>query len=220
MSDPVYIFLDESGDLGFTNSGSRFFVLTSVVMQRPFLLYKALDDLRYTCLEEGAEFEYFHCANNTRQVRNRLFDILETTMTGSIVDSLIVEKHKTGPALQEERRLYPEMLGYLLKYVINRSLVREASEVILITDTPPLRKRRQAIEKSIKTTLAKMLPRGARYRIIHHPSHSHYGLQVADYCSWAIFKKHETGDTSAYDKIRSAIWSEFDIFRSGTRYYY
>ena len=90
MSDPVYIFLDESGDLGFTNSGSRFFVLTSVVMQRPFLLYKALDDLRYTCLEEGAEFEYFHCANNTRQVRNRLFDILETTMTGSIVDSLIV----------------------------------------------------------------------------------------------------------------------------------
>jgi hypothetical protein len=220
MGDSVYIFLDESGDLGFTSAGSRYFVLSSVIMQRPFDLYRALEDLRYTCLEEGSEFEYFHCTNNTRSVRDRVFDLLGSGMTGKTLDSLIIEKPKTGPALRHEDRFYPEMLAYLLRYVLNRPAIKAASEVIVITDTPPLRRRRNATEKAVKTSLAKMLPRGIPYRIVHHSSQAHYGLQIADYCSWAIFRKYETGDRSAYDRIRSAIWSEFDIFQTGTRYYY
>lgn len=220
MSDPVYIFLDESGDLGFTRSGSRYFVLTSVIMQRPFDLYRTLEDLRYTCLEEGSEFEYFHCANNTRSVRDRVFNILGAGMIERSVDSLIVEKPKTGPALQDEERFYPEMLAYLLRHVLNRPALAASGEVIMITDTPPLRRRRNATEKAVKNTLAKMLPHRVQYRVIHHSAKAHYGLQVADYCSWAIFRKYEVGDTSSYDKIQSAIQSEFDIFRRGSRYYY
>ncbi|MDE2900619.1 MAG: DUF3800 domain-containing protein [Chloroflexota bacterium] len=220
MSDTIYIFLDESGDLGFTKSGSRFFVLTSVIMARPFLLYQALDELRYGCLEQGMEFEHFHCQDNTRVVRDKVFDLLASNMIGKPIDSLVVEKPKTGPALQAEERFYPEMLAYLLKYVMNRPEVKAAGEVILITDTPPIRKRRQAIVKAIKATLTKTLRRGSHYRILHQSSKAHYGIQVADYCSWAVFKKYESGNTVAYNKIRSAFWSEFDIFRTGTRHYY
>ncbi len=45
-------------------------------------------------------------------------------------------------------------------------------------------------------------------------------LQVADYCCWAIFRKHEHKDATHYSGIKSAVWSEFDIFQSGTTYYY
>lgn len=220
MSDPVYIFLDESGDLGFTRDGSRYFILTSVIMKRPFDLYRTLDDLRYTCLEEGSEFEYFHCANNTRSVRDRVFDLLGAGMTESPADSLIVEKPKTGPALQDKERFYPEMLAYLIRHVLNRPAIAASGEVIMITDTPPLQRRRNATEKAVKNTLAKMLHRGVPYRVVHHSAKVHYGLQIADYCSWAIFRKYEVGDTSAYNKIQSAIQSEFDIFRNGSQYYY
>nr|WP_226047782.1 DUF3800 domain-containing protein [Acidithiobacillus caldus] len=89
-----------------------------------------------------------------------------------------------------------------------------------MTDTVPVQKKRQAIEKAIQQALAKMLPAGMSYRILHHASRSHYGLQVADYCCWAVFRKWQRSETEHYDRIRAAVRSEFDIFRTGTRYYY
>ena len=51
MAGHLYIFLDESGNLDFSDSGSRYFVLTSVSTRRPFPFSSALDDFKYDCLE-------------------------------------------------------------------------------------------------------------------------------------------------------------------------
>ena len=56
-----------------------------------------------------------------------------------------------------------------------------------------------------------------RLRTFHHVSCSHYGLQLADYCCWAMFRKWERGDTGYLDRIQSAVRSEFDIFRTRAR---
>ena len=220
MSGRVYIFLDESGNLDFSTRGTRYFVLTSVSMKRPFEISGALDAYKYDCLEYGLEQERFHCTNDNAHVRNKVFDLISGHLDDTVIDSLLVEKRKTGPALTTERRFYAEMLGYLLKYVLARRSHAEADEIIIITDTIPLQRRRQAIEKSIKLTLAKMLSTGPNYRVLHHDSRSHYGLQVADYCCWAVFRKHERGDSTYFNLIRSAVRSNFDIFRNGTTYYY
>ena len=220
MSGVVYVFLDESGNLDFSPSGTRFFVLTSVSMNRPFHINDALESYRYELLERGLEQEYFHCSEDNPSVRSRVFSIISGGLADIQVDSVIVEKPKTGPALTAEVRFYPEMLGHLLKYVLTRPSHRNATEVIVITDSLPLRKRRRAIEKAVKSTLPTMLPAGVSYRVLHHDSRSHYGLQVADYFCWALFRKYERADEAAYSQIRSAIVSEFDIFRTGTTYYY
>ena len=220
MSGATYIFLDESGNLDFSARGTRFFVLTSVSMTRPFRLNKALESYKYDLLEYGLEQEYFHCAEDNSRVRGNVFNIISNGLSDIHVDSVIVEKSKTRPAPRDDGRFYPEMLGHLLKYVLKRRLHLNADEVIIITDRIPVQKKRRAVEKAIRPTLANMLPHGTRYRIAHHDSRSHYGLQVADYSCWAIFRKHERGDLAAYDRIRPAIRSEFDIFRSGSRHYY
>ena len=207
----AYLFLDESGNLDFSDRGTRHFVLTSVGMVRPFRLYDALDAYKYDCLEYGLENEHFHCAEDNRYVRGRVFDIIGGHLDAVSVDSLIVEKRKTNPALTGDRRFYPEMLGYLLKHVLSRQSNTEAEEVIVITDTIPLQKRRQAIEKAVKHTLARMLPPRHKYRILHHDSRSHYGLQIADYCCWAISRKWRTGERTWYDRIKPAVCSEVEI---------
>ena len=111
------------------------------------------------------------------------------------------------------------MLGHLLKYVVPQ-LGEDADDVIVITDTVPVNKKRRAIEKGVQLALAKMLPQGRRYHILHHASRSHYGLQVADYCCWAVFRKWQRSETEYYDRIKEGIRSEFSIFRNGKRYYY
>ena len=215
-----YIFLDESGNLDFSPTGTKYFVLTSVSTVRPFGFYDSLESLKYELLERGWDGEYFHCSDDNKFVKKQIFDIVADHSKELQIDSLIVEKAKTDPALTEDRRFYPEMLGYLLKFVLQSRAHSQAREIIVITDTVPVRKRRRSVESAARGALKAMLPQSQSYRLLHHSSRAHYGLQVADYCCWAIFHKHETQNLDYYQRISQSVHSEFDTFRSGTTYYY
>jgi hypothetical protein len=220
MSAPLYIFLDEGGNFDFSSKGSRYFTLTSISTKRPFAFSDALDSYKYDCIEWGLNQEYFHCADDNSHLRQRVFGIIAENLSTLLIDSIIIEKPKTGHLLQEPKRFYPQMIGYLLRYVIERQNQSQISEVIVITDNIPLNEKRKAVEKAIKITLSEMLSDTVKYRIIHHASKAHHGLQIADYCNWAIYRKWERDDAHHYDIIKNGIRSEFDIFRTGVRRYY
>ncbi len=220
MTQCAYLFLDEGGNFDFSSTGTRYFVMSSVAMRRPFPAHGPLDGYKHDCLEYGLDTEYFHCADDNTHVRRKVFELIAGHLGSLRIDSLIVEKAKTGSALRADEAFYPKMLGYLLRYVVEREVINGVEELIVITDTIPVQKKRKAVEKAIKTVLADMLPAGIRYRILHHASRSHYGLQVADYCNWAVFRKWQSGETEFYDQIKPALRSEFDIFRTGVTYYY
>jgi hypothetical protein len=94
------------------------------------------------------------------------------------------------------------MLGYLVRFVVAREAAAKLfNKIIVVTDTIPLTGKRNAIEKAVKETLARMLPNTTPYEVLHHSSASCIGLQVADYCNWAIWKKWERGDLSSYSTI-------------------
>lgn len=216
----LYIFLDEGGDFNFSPTGTRFFTLTSIAKVRPFNVSHALHSLKFDLMEEGVDIEHFHASADKQKTRDRVFDIINRNLVDQVIDSLIVEKAKTGPALQVPAKFYPRMIGYLLVYVLQNSDLSGISEVIIVTDSLPLQKKRKAIEKAIKMSLRAELPKSVRFRVMHHASKSCFGLQIADYCNWAVYRKWERGDTRSYDLIKHGIRSEFDIFRTGTTMYY
>ncbi|WP_246534580.1 DUF3800 domain-containing protein [Aliiroseovarius lamellibrachiae] len=219
----LYIFLDEGGNFDFSSKGTKYFTLTCTSMYRPFTLHTGLDTYKYDLIEHRIkpriEMEYFHCADDNKHVRSKVFSMLSGSVPHESVDSVIIEKRKTGPALQPPEKFYPKMLGYLLRYSVEKA-AHGVGEVVVITDSLPVAKKRRSVEKAVKTVLAGMLPAGIPYRVMHHSSRAHYGLQIADYFNWAVFRKWEHGDDTSYTVIESQIRSEFDIFRSGTRYYY
>ena len=217
---PLYIFLDEGGDLNFSATGSKYFTLTSVACVRPFPVDGDLTSLRFDLIEEGTELECFHACEDRQAVRDRVFGLIATRCKDLRVDSVVVEKRKTGPALQEHDQFYPRMMGYLLKYVYNAIEPSAVSEVIVITDAIPIASKRKVISKAVKETLAKMLPSTIKHRIMHHQSKSCSGLQVADYFNWAVFRKWERSDPRSLLIVRSSVRSQFDIFRNGIRHYY
>jgi hypothetical protein len=216
----LYIFLDEGGNLDFSVSGTRFFTLTAITKCRPFELDAPLLSLKYDLLEEGLNLERFHAAEDKQPVRNRVFAQITRCLNSLRIDSLIVEKRKTQPDLQRQDKFYAAMVGYLLRYVYKQADGNRYRQVIVTTDTLPLRKKEKAFEKAIKTTLSGMLPEDATYRVLHHDSRSSPALQAADYCNWAIYRKWTDGDERSYSLIKEAVKSEFDIFRTGTVLYY
>jgi len=214
MNHCAYIFLDESGNFDFSARGSRYFLLTSVSMKRPVLATRTMDDYKHDCLEYGLNLEYFHCYRDGRSVRRRVFDLIARYLDGMCIDCLVIEKARTDPVLREDRRFYPELLSHLLKLVLPTELETDGVEkVIVITDTIPVNKKRKAAEKAVRTALHSVLPPGIKYHILHHQSRSHYGLQVADYCCWAIFRKWQTGENAWYDHIKPAVRNELELFR-------
>lgn len=215
----IYIFLDEGGNFDFSDKGTQYFTLTSVLKKRPFNLYGVLTELRFDLIENGLDIEYFHASEDRQFVRDRVFEVIMDNANRLQVDSIVVEKRKTGPALRPPEKFYPRMLGYLLRYVVER-ITEEYSELIVITDAIPVKKKRKMIEKAVKLTLSNMLPNDAKYRILHHASKSSSTLQVADYFNWAIFRAWERGDRRSLDPVAEKVRSQFDIFRSGTTYYY
>ena len=112
--------------------------------------------------------------------------------------------------MQDVTHFYPAMLGHLLNRIMPMELnIAGTEEMIVITDTIPVNRKRRAVEKAIQSALAALQP--VKYRILHHQSRSHYGLQIADYCCWALFRKWQKGESLWYDRIKPAVRNEFKI---------
>lgn len=220
MTRTVYIFLDEGGNFDFSPKGTQYFTLTSFLQTRPFILNERIENLKFDLIESRKDIEYFHASEDRQIVRNLFYSNLKDHIKDFTIDSLIIEKRKTNPAIREEAKFYPKMLGYLLKYVVSKIALEETDKIIIITDELPVNKKKKAIEKAIKETLSKLLPTNCEYDIFHHSSKSTYCLQTVDYCNWAILRKWERGDLRSYELIKNWVRSEFNIFEKGNIWYY
>lgn len=194
VSPCVYTFLDESGNFDFRKTGTRHLVMTCVSMCRPFPAWEHLDDYKHYCIENGTDIEYFHCHEDRKDVRRAVFNVIATHLNKMRIYCAVIEKTKVAPMMQEPKRLYQWMLGYLLRRVLTEELNTGIKDVIVITDTIPVNEKRKAIVKSIQQAVSRNQLPNMKYRILHHQSRSNYGLQVADYCCWAIFRKWERED--------------------------
>ena len=112
------------------------------------------------------------------------------------------------------------MLGYLLRFVMRQYDLEQYEKLIVIAASLFTGNQKRPAEKAVKTTLSRMLPSGTPYRLFHHSAKCNFDLQIADYCSWAIYKKWSSTEKRPYQIIHPRLRSEFDIFKRGTRFYY
>ncbi len=209
----LYIFLDEGGDFNFSPNGTSYVTITSVTVTRPFGFYTFLSSLKYDLIEGGLGIEYFHASEDRQMVCDQVFQVIKKNLSSILIDSVVVEKRKTNPSLTDVAKFYPKMLGYLLKYICDVKNLKDYTGIVLITDAIPVKKRRRAVEKAIKTTLTPIMrSTGKPYRLLHHDSKSSFGLQIVDYCNWAIFRKWTRQDLRSYELVKDGIRNELDIF--------
>ena len=210
MTNATYIFLDESGNLDFSDRGTRYFALTAVSLSRPFKVYEALDSYKHDCIEYGLPTEYFHCAEDNRLVRGEVFGIIGNHLDAMRISSLIVDKRRIEPRLKKPDVFYSEMVARILEPTMLDELV-SGVKVIAITDRMPFKHRHRIMRDNIRAALEQALPEYANWQIFHHESRSHYGLQVADYCCWAMFHKWENGNLEWFDRIGASVRHEVSI---------
>jgi len=221
VKNNLYVFIDVSGNYDFSITGTKFLVITSLICTdiKPGVL--ELYELKHELIDQGIDIEKFHAAEDRQPVRDKVFDII-SGLQHLRIDSIIVEKRKTGPSLRPLHRFYPRMIEYLLKYPFNpRGIdVSRFDKVLIFMDRESSRASdREALKKAVKLSLTRHLG-NVPYAICMHTSGSHLYLQIADYCSWAIYVKHEKAEYRPYGMIGSLVSSEFEIFEQGSVSWY
>jgi hypothetical protein len=221
----LYIFIDESGNLDFSPSGTKFFLLSALSTTNPFGIASELLKLRYDLLPNYAggprmeENGYFHASEDSQAVRNQVFSSLLKPDHDLRVDTVVAQKNKTNPSLQQQPvQLYMKLGSSALRYAFNRAQWQGYDHVVLVFSSLFDKKKRGVLKQAFKALIKQHA--GVPYALYFHDSKFDLCNQAVDYFGWAVYRKWESGDNRSYDLVRSKIQSEFAIFEKGTTEYY
>ena len=231
ITNTTYIFVDESGDMNFTQTGSKHYMFNFLVKKRPFKLHEYISNYRYELLEKNLDpligrrlnIEYFHAHNDNKHIKNALFELISTFDEESVkVYSYILEKVKVQPQKRKIKEdFYIDNLIYSIAKLLEKLEIN--NNFIIITDNLPVTQNRKKQEKALKMGVAKYLEENnihIRYDIFHHCSASSANLQIIDYIGWAIYRKYEKKDDSYYQKIKRYILEEDIVTKNRGKKYY
>jgi len=231
ISDTVYIFVDETGDMDFTSKGSKHYMFHFLVKSRPFSLHEYISNYRYQLLEKSLDplsdrrfdIEYFHAHNDNKHIKNEMFNIISTFDKEKVkVYSYILEKSKVHPQKRQERdRFYIDNLTYSVGKLLDKLNIDK--NFIIITDNLPIQKNKKKQIKALRMGIKEYMSNNdltLRYDIFHHCSASSVNLQVIDYIGWAIQRKYEMKDKLHYNKIQEYIIDEDIVTKDRENKYY
>lgn len=75
------------------------------------------------------------------------------------------------------------------------------------------RTKQDAINQALKESLKAHI--GKPFHIYFHDGKADINSQIADHCSWAIYRSLEDGETRPLEEIETKIRTKFDMFERG-----
>jgi len=208
----VYLYADESGNFDFSRKegATRYFVLTTVAFFDDRRALVDLDALRQTVSSElTVPVTHFHASEDRQAVRDRVFESLR--LHRFRVDATILEKPKAHPQIRETDDAFYRF-AWTQHLRIMYAVSRPGDEILVTAASLGGTRRKERPFRSALSDATARFARERAIRTVHQPSDSDPGLQIADYCSWAIFRRWERGDDRSWRLIQDKIRSELDAF--------
>ncbi len=214
----LYIFVDESGNLDFSQKGTKHFVLSAITAVAPIDSSNKLQKLKYDLLADGTggnQFEYFHASEDTQATRDKVFEII-SKMDSIKINYIVAEKRKTNPKYHNSN-FYSLLGSALTKYLLIKYKKSEYQKIVIVFDQALSKKEQNNFLKEVKPKLKEI---GTPYAIYFHKMISDFNGQIADYCAWAKYVSLERGEMRPLEAIKNTPKEVFDIFSKGDTLYY
>ena len=211
----AYIFLDESGDLGFDKSKkrtSKYFIITFLIANDKKPIEKAVkaihSSLKKIHKQKGGSL---HSYREKPITRKRL--LTKLSQKDIKIMTVYLNKNKVYTKLHNEKDvLYNFVTNILLDRICTKKLIPIKEKVILIASRKETNK---FLNQNFKNYLYNQAKTNHKLKLeieIKTP-HEEKSLQAVDFVSWAIFRKYEYIDESYYEIIREKIYEENILFK-------
>lgn len=208
-----YLFLDESGDLGFNpkKKNSKFFIITIIFTSDKKPLEKIVKRTHATLRKKVKRLSggVLHSYKENPLTRRRLLKLI--SKQNFKIMTICLNKSKVHTKLQDEKHvLYNYVTNILLDRIMSKKYLQNREAVLIVEK----RETNKFLNDNFKSYIEDQLKNKHRTLVnieIRTPSQEK-ALQAVDFVSWAIFRKYETGDSSYYQIIKEIIVEENPLF--------
>lgn len=201
-----FLYLDESGDLGFDFFGkkpTRFFTVAILALRdtgnNRHLINAVKKTIRRKLRQKtNAELKGSH---TSFEVKRYFYSLVKPIRFG--VYALTLNKRRVYEELtQKKDRVY----NFIARQVLDQVPIEKAStRVQLVIDRSKNRREIGEFNSYIVRQLQAWLDPKVPLDIYHQRSHENLGIQAADLFSWGVFRKHEGEDVKWYDVFREKV---------------
>jgi len=208
----AYIFLDESGDLGFKPASSKWFLFTIVLTNNHRRIEKVVRKVKEGMRKSKRKRVHeLHAYDSTQAVKLKMLRLLAKEKDLKIL-SIILNKKKVHVDFENQKNyLYNYTANVLLELLHSKKIIDIDEPIFLYIDQKDTNKNiRDNFEKYLKDNFVKK--GNGKVVIKIKPSHSERCLQAVDFASWAIFRKYEKGEYEYYEIIKDKIIEENVIY--------
>lgn len=211
-----YIFVDESGDLGFNfekKKTSRFFIVSFLFCSSPKALEKAVKKTfrAMPVKDKKHHTGVLHATKENPKVRTKLLKVIGGN-TDVAVLSIYLNKKKVYTKLQDEKQvLYNFVTNILLDRIFSKKLLPTSEPIHLVASR---RETNRFLNDNFKNYLNQQAKNNHALdlKVVIRTPAEEKALQAADFVSWALFRNREHGDESYYNLIKGRVIEESPLF--------
>ncbi|AGK60959.1 hypothetical protein Asulf_00955 [Archaeoglobus sulfaticallidus PM70-1] len=199
MGNRTYIYIDESGDLGFTEKSTKYYVIAAVETKNPQQFSRMFKKIRRKMgkkKKDIKEFKFSKTKSSTKEMILKKIAELEIQFSAVVLKKATVYQH-----LREKRQI---LHNYLTGFIVELIPFMDSRDFEIVID-------KFISNEADRTNFDEYLRDHVNYEcwklglipprslnIKHESSYSCSGLQVADFVAGAIFAKYERNDDSFY----------------------
>lgn len=204
------IYLDESGDLGFSKGSSKFFVVTLLFTRDSRPLGRCLKKARHKKLKKSLrERPEIKAYESTNRIRKQVLTCLATKDIE--IHSVVLNKKNVYPRLRKvKNKLYNYVTGLLIEDCAQLS----EPTLTLVVDKRATGRIIEEFDNYIRFKVDSKLSQKppTLFRIYHKPSESDPGIQAVDFISYAVFRELEYSERELYSLIDSKVTVKKRLF--------
>jgi len=211
----AYIFLDESGDLGFNfekKRTSKFFVITVLFVEQKRTIEKLVRKIH-----SGLRKKYKVKSSVLHATKEEPANIARVcrglSEKNCKIMTIYLDKSKVYTNLRDEKHiLYNYIVNILLDRIINYRLVSKKDGITLVASR---RETNKFLNQNFRDYLCRQIKsnHGAELKVEIKTPAEEKCLQAVDIASWSIFRKYEYGDDSYYQKLKQIIVEENALYK-------
>lgn len=207
-----YLYLDESGDLGFdfvNKKPSKFFTVTILALSSHDANRKLIKAVKNTLRRKLNSRKHrkrivyeLKGTGTTIEIKKYFFEKIKDIKFG--IYSITLNKKRVFERLAKDK---PRVYNYVSRQVLDRIPFEKnnGDRVGLIIDKSMAKPEIEEFNSYIRRQLEGRLSPNIPLDISHLLSHENYGLQAADLFCWGIFQKYERKNEKWMDVFANKV---------------
>jgi len=201
----LYVFVDESGDLGFTEKSTNYYIIASVETESLLKLSRIIKKVRKTLRKKKKNIPEFKFTDSDEVIRKRL--LKRAVEEELLFSAVILQKRMVYDYLRDKKdKLYNYLAGFIAESLSDE--YNHENEFTIVIDKFIMREeKRREFDEYLKYRLLNSYQHTIKpkIKIIHGDSQEYPGLQVADFIAGAIFQHYERGKQEFYEIIKPKL---------------